>query len=112
MARFPAQPKGPGPFCRDAAFLAGSFSQLNFAARALPRGKTGSGAVVLKHQQTLREQIAAIVELNESWLLIGIHTSTGVRQWKIVIDSLSSSYSPPYAPPSVGLARTAASFFP
>ncbi|TBU79055.1 hypothetical protein DNK10_04805 [Pseudomonas daroniae] len=53
MARFPAQPEGPGPFCRDAAFLAGSFSQLNFAARALPRGKTGSGAVVLKRQQTL-----------------------------------------------------------
>ncbi|TBU71960.1 hypothetical protein DNK06_09190 [Pseudomonas daroniae] len=54
MARFPAQPAGPGPFCRDAAFLAGSFSQLNFAARALPRGKMGSGAVVLKRQQTLR----------------------------------------------------------
>ncbi|WP_207401640.1 hypothetical protein, partial [Phytopseudomonas dryadis] len=51
--RFPAQPAGPGPFCRDAAFLAGSFSPLNFAARALPRGKTGSGAVVLKRQQTL-----------------------------------------------------------
>ncbi|TBU79261.1 hypothetical protein DNK06_12665 [Pseudomonas daroniae] len=46
MARFPAQPAGPGPFCRDAAFLAGSFSPLNFAARALPRGKTGSGAAV------------------------------------------------------------------
>ncbi|TBU78471.1 hypothetical protein DNK10_01675 [Pseudomonas daroniae] len=46
MAKFPAQPVGPGPFCRDAAFLAGSFSQLNFAARALPRGKTGSGAAV------------------------------------------------------------------
>ncbi|TBV07068.1 hypothetical protein DNK34_09595 [Pseudomonas dryadis] len=54
MARFFAQPAGPGPFCRDAAFLAGSFSLLNFAARALPRGKTGSGAVVLKRQQTLR----------------------------------------------------------
>ncbi|KAB0546197.1 hypothetical protein F7R01_22440 [Pseudomonas argentinensis] len=26
MARFLAQPAGPGPFCRDAAFLAGSFS--------------------------------------------------------------------------------------
>ncbi|TBU90577.1 hypothetical protein DNK44_15200 [Pseudomonas dryadis] len=46
MARFPAQPEGPGPFCRDAAFLADSFSPLNFAARALPRGKTGSGAAV------------------------------------------------------------------
>jgi len=46
MARFLAQPEGPGPFCRDAAFLAGSFSSLNFAARALPRGKTGSGAAV------------------------------------------------------------------
>ncbi|SDI34573.1 Response regulator receiver domain-containing protein [Pseudomonas flavescens] len=46
MARFPAQPSGPGPFCRDAAFLAGSFSPLNVAARALPRGKTGSGAAV------------------------------------------------------------------
>ncbi|TBU71886.1 hypothetical protein DNK10_22615 [Pseudomonas daroniae] len=46
MARFPAQPEGPGLFYRDAAFLAGSFSQLNFAARALPRGKTGSGAAV------------------------------------------------------------------
>ncbi|TBV05959.1 hypothetical protein DNK34_12085 [Pseudomonas dryadis] len=53
MARFPAHPVGPGPFCRDAAFLAGSFSSLNFAARALPRGKTGTGAVVLKRQQTL-----------------------------------------------------------
>ncbi|TBU88659.1 hypothetical protein DNK34_20685 [Pseudomonas dryadis] len=53
MARFPAQPVGPGPFCRDTAFLAGSFGQPNFAARALPRGKTGSGAVVLKRQQTL-----------------------------------------------------------
>ncbi|TBU74854.1 hypothetical protein DNK06_18935 [Pseudomonas daroniae] len=53
MAGFCAQPEGPGPFCRDAAFLAGSFSQLNFAARALPRGKTGSGAVALKRQQTL-----------------------------------------------------------
>ncbi|KAB0550967.1 hypothetical protein F7R01_07135 [Pseudomonas argentinensis] len=46
MARFPAQPEGPGPFCRDATFLAGSFSPLNFAAHALPRGKTGSGAAV------------------------------------------------------------------
>ncbi|TBU96441.1 hypothetical protein DNK34_16310 [Pseudomonas dryadis] len=46
MARFPAQPEGPGPFCRNAAFLADSFSPLNFAARALPRGKTGSGAAV------------------------------------------------------------------
>ncbi|TBU76964.1 hypothetical protein DNK10_05355 [Pseudomonas daroniae] len=53
MARFPAQPAGPGPFFRDAAFLAGSFGPPNFAARALPRGKTGSGAVVLKQQQTL-----------------------------------------------------------
>ncbi|TBU72250.1 hypothetical protein DNK10_22150 [Pseudomonas daroniae] len=60
MARFPAQPEGPGPFCRDAAFLAGSFSQLNFAARALPRGKTGSGAVVLKRQQTLGVTFTAI----------------------------------------------------
>ncbi|KAB0551152.1 hypothetical protein F7R01_08105 [Pseudomonas argentinensis] len=46
MARFLAQPAGSGPFCRDAAFLAGSFSQLNFAARALPREKTGAGAAV------------------------------------------------------------------
>ncbi|MBU2324680.1 MAG: hypothetical protein KJ884_17160, partial [Gammaproteobacteria bacterium] len=29
---------------RDAAFLDGSFSRLNFASRALPRAKTGSGA--------------------------------------------------------------------
>ncbi|TBU99042.1 hypothetical protein DNK34_24845 [Pseudomonas dryadis] len=58
MARFPAQPAGPGPFCRDAAFLAGSFSPLNFAARALPRGKTGSGAVVLKRQQTLVSRLS------------------------------------------------------
>ncbi|TBU79696.1 hypothetical protein DNK06_11425 [Pseudomonas daroniae] len=60
IARFPAQPEGPGPFCRDAAFLAGSFSQLNFAARALPRGKTGSGAVVLNGQQTLINRRRAI----------------------------------------------------
>jgi len=46
MAKFLAQPLGPGPFYRDAAFLASSFSPLNFAARALPRGKTGSGAAV------------------------------------------------------------------
>ncbi|TBU81636.1 hypothetical protein DNK06_07625 [Pseudomonas daroniae] len=46
MARFPAQPAGPGPFLRDAALLDGSFGPLNFAARALPRGKTSSGAAV------------------------------------------------------------------
>ena len=46
MARFLAQPAGPGPFCRDAAFLAGSFGQPNFAAHALPRDKPGSGAAV------------------------------------------------------------------
>ncbi|KAB0546515.1 hypothetical protein F7R01_21600 [Pseudomonas argentinensis] len=55
MARFPAQPVGPGPFWRDAAFLAGSFSSLNFAARALPRDKRGSGAAVRETATDPRE---------------------------------------------------------
>ena len=53
MAKFLAQPEGPGPFLRDAAFLGGSFGQPNFAPRALPRAKMGSGAAALKRQQTL-----------------------------------------------------------
>ncbi|TBU78956.1 hypothetical protein DNK10_04265 [Pseudomonas daroniae] len=61
MARFPAQPAGPGSFYRDAAFLAGSFGQPNFAARALPRDKTGSGAVVLKREQTLRRKVCTMI---------------------------------------------------
>ncbi|TBU93343.1 hypothetical protein DNK34_10035 [Pseudomonas dryadis] len=56
MARFFAQPAGPGPFCRDCCVSRHSFGTPNFVARALPRGKTGSGAVVLKGQQTLRVQ--------------------------------------------------------
>ncbi|TBU73430.1 hypothetical protein DNK06_20670 [Pseudomonas daroniae] len=43
---FPAQPEGPGQFLCDAALLDGSFGPPNFASRALPRAKTGSGAAV------------------------------------------------------------------
>ncbi|TBU96984.1 hypothetical protein DNK34_05270 [Pseudomonas dryadis] len=50
MARFFAQPAGPGPFCRECYVSRRSFGTPNFASRALPRGTTGSGAVVLKRQ--------------------------------------------------------------
>ncbi|TBU75410.1 hypothetical protein DNK10_12245 [Pseudomonas daroniae] len=77
MARFPAQPEGPGSFCRDAAFLAGSFGPPNFAARALPRGKTGSGAAVRETSTdpgiflfiTLSRSLLRSVLLNGWWLL-------------------------------------------
>jgi len=44
MATFAAQPFGPGLFLRDAAFLVAYLERPNFAPRALPRAKTGSGA--------------------------------------------------------------------
>ncbi|MBC8649541.1 hypothetical protein F3I76_08470 [Pseudomonas sp. MT4] len=61
MARFAAQPFGPGLFLHDAAFLVAHLEQPNFTPRAismdgvnaasppgagaaLPRAKTGSGA--------------------------------------------------------------------
>ncbi|RMH98731.1 hypothetical protein EA795_17210 [Stutzerimonas nitrititolerans] len=44
MATFAAQPFGPGLFLRDAAFLVAYLERPNFASRALPRAKTGSGA--------------------------------------------------------------------
>jgi len=44
MAKFFAQPAGPGQFLRDAAFLDTHLEQPNFVSRALPRVKTGSGA--------------------------------------------------------------------
>jgi len=47
LARFGTQPEGPGPFCREAALLDAHLEQPNFASRAVPRGKTGSGAAVL-----------------------------------------------------------------
>jgi hypothetical protein len=53
MAIFSAQPAGPGLFLCDAAFLDAYLEQPNFASRALPRTKTGSGAVAMKRQQTL-----------------------------------------------------------
>jgi len=36
--------KAPGLFLRDAAFLVAYLERPNFASRALPRAKTGSGA--------------------------------------------------------------------
>jgi len=53
MATFAAQPFGPGLFLRDAAFLVAYLERPNFAPRALPRAKTGSGADAMKRQQTL-----------------------------------------------------------
>src|SRR5690606_9295514 len=44
MALFAAQPEGPGLFLREAAFLVAYLERPNFAPRALPRAKTGSGA--------------------------------------------------------------------
>ncbi|WP_312842371.1 hypothetical protein, partial [Stutzerimonas nitrititolerans] len=42
---FPAQPFGPGLFLRDAALLVVHLEQPNFSPHALPRVKTGTGAV-------------------------------------------------------------------
>jgi len=53
MATFAAQPFGPGLFLRDAAFLVAYLERPNFASRALPRAKTGSGADAMKREQTL-----------------------------------------------------------
>jgi len=60
MATFAAQPFGPGLFLRDAAFLVGYLERPNFASRALPRAKTGSGADAMKREQTLAGTIRGI----------------------------------------------------
>jgi len=44
MARFAAQPEGPGLFLRDAALFVVHLEQPNFSPHALPRAKTGAGA--------------------------------------------------------------------
>ena len=44
MARFCAQPEGPGLFLCEAALLVAYLEQPNHAPRALPRAKTDSGA--------------------------------------------------------------------
>src|SRR5690606_6759791 len=53
LAIFAAQPEGPGLFLRDAAFLVADVEQPNFAPRALPRAKTGSGPDARRREQAL-----------------------------------------------------------
>src|SRR5690606_10076030 len=53
MATFAAQPKGPGLFLREAAFLVAYLERPHFAPRALPTANTGTGADAMQRQQPL-----------------------------------------------------------